>query len=263
MILRNARALFADGVRDHIDVRIARGKIAQIGRGLARDGDDEIDLDGNHLAPGFIDLHVHGGNGRDTMEGSREAFRAICDFHATGGTTSLLLTTVTAPLSEVTSVLNAIREFRRTSPRVLGAHVEGPFISAEKPGAQRKEFIQLPSAGATAELLASADVTRQVTLAPELPGALQLIDELVARGIRVSGGHSDAWDEDARAAFQRGMRQVTHTFNCMSSARRRGAYRVAGLLEFALSEREMLCEVIADGHHVAPTLMKKIGRAHV
>jgi N-acetylglucosamine-6-phosphate deacetylase len=77
----------------------------------------------------------------------------------------------------------------------------------------------------------------------------------------VSGGHSDAWDEDARAAFDRGMRSVTHTFNCMSSARRRGVYRVAGLLEFALSEPDISCEMIADGHHASPTLMKMLYRA--
>jgi N-acetylglucosamine-6-phosphate deacetylase len=100
-----------------------------------------------------------------------------------------------------------------------------------------------------------------VTFAPELPGALEAIEVFCARRISVSGGHSNAWDEDARAAFDRGMRSVTHTFNCMSSARRRGVYRIAGLLEFALSEPEISCELIADGHHVSPTLMKMLYRA--
>src|SRR5947207_1433589 len=98
-------------------------------------------------------------------------------------------------------------------------------------------------------------------LAPELPGAMEAIARFYARKISVSGGHSDAWDEDARAAFIHGMRSVTHTFNCMSSARRRGVYRVAGLLEFALSEPKINCELIADGHHVAPTLMRMLYRA--
>jgi N-acetylglucosamine-6-phosphate deacetylase len=100
-----------------------------------------------------------------------------------------------------------------------------------------------------------------MTIAPELPGALEAIELFHAQGISVSGGHSDAWDEDARAAFTRGMRSVTHTFNCMSSARRRGIYRVAGLLEFALSEPEISCELIADGNHVSATLMKMLYRA--
>ena len=144
---------------------------------------------------------------------------------------------------------------------IAGVHVEGPFISKAKPGAQRAEFIQDPSPAAVRQLLEHADVLKRVTIAPELPGALEAIEVFHAHGISVSGGHSDAWDEDARAAFDRGMRSVTHTFNCMSSARRRGIYRVAGLLEFALSEPDISCELIADGHHVSPTLMKMLYRA--
>jgi N-acetylglucosamine-6-phosphate deacetylase len=111
------------------------------------------------------------------------------------------------------------------------------------------------------QLLEYADVLKRVTIEPERPGALEAIELFHAHGISVSGGHSDVWDEDARVAFDRGMRSVTHTFNCMSSARRRGVYRVAGLLEFALSEPDISCELIADGHHVSPTLMKMLYRA--
>jgi N-acetylglucosamine-6-phosphate deacetylase len=110
-------------------------------------------------------------------------------------------------------------------------------------------------------LLEYTDVLKRVTLAPELAGSLEAIEVFRSHGISVSGGHSDAWDEDARAAFDRGMRSVTHTFNCMSSARRRGIYRVGGLLEFALSEPQISCELIADGQHVSETLMKMLYRA--
>jgi N-acetylglucosamine-6-phosphate deacetylase len=111
------------------------------------------------------------------------------------------------------------------------------------------------------QLLEHADVIKRVTIAPELPGALEAIEDFHDHEISVSGGHSDAWDEEARAGFSRGMRSVTHTFNCMSSARRRGVYRVGGLLEFALSEPQISCELIADGHHVSATLMKMLYRA--
>jgi N-acetylglucosamine-6-phosphate deacetylase len=160
-------------------------------------------------------------------------------------------------------VLKAVRDHSRAQPlgRIAGVHVEGPFISKAKCGAQRAEFIQDPSASVVRQLLAHADVIKRVTMAPELPGALEAIERFHAHGIAVSGGHSDAWDEDARAAFDRGMRSVTHTFNCMSSARRRGIYRVAGLLEFALSEPQIHCELIADGHHVSTTLMKILYQA--
>jgi len=262
MIFTNARLIFTDGIRDGLEVVVEEGKIAAIcERSLAHRKHEIIDLHGNYLAPGFIDLHVHGALGRDTMEASAEAFRSICDFHASGGTTSLLLTTATAPLNEILKVLQAVRDFRSAITPIVGVHVEGPFISKAKAGAQRVEFIQDPSPVAVRQLLEYADVLKRVTIAPELPGALEAIELFHAHGISVSGGHSDVWDEDARAAFDRGMRSVTHTFNSMSSARRRSVYRVAGLLEFALSEPDISCELIADGHHVSPTLMKMLYRA--
>ena len=195
------------------------------------------------------------------MEASPEAFRTICDYHATGGTTSLLLTTVTAPIPGIVNVLRAVRDLGGATQRITGVHVEGPFISRARRGAQREEFIRDPDREAVDQLLEFADVIKRVTLAPELPGALELIDRLRDRNIAVSGGHSDASDGEARAGFDRGMRHVTHTFNGMSSARRKGVYREAGLLEFALSEPEIMCELIADGHHVSTTLMKMLYRA--
>src|SRR5947208_935289 len=199
------------------------------------------------------------------MEASAEAFRAICDFHASGGTTSLLLTTATAPIEKIIAALNAVRDSTHRGGRgshptsvIAGVHAEGPFISKAKRGAQREEFIQVPSPARVQQLLDHADVIKRITIAPELSGALEAIENFQTRGISVSGGHSDAWDEEATAAFERGMRSVTHTFNCMSSARRRGVYRIAGLLEFALSEPRISCELIADGHHVSPTLMKML-----
>jgi N-acetylglucosamine-6-phosphate deacetylase len=261
MILTNARLIFPDGIRDGLEVVVYDGKIDAISPAARARGKDVVDLAGNYLAPGFVDLHVHGALGRDTMEGSAEAFRAICDFHASGGTTSLLLTTAAAPIANLVELLKAARNFRPSISAIAGVHVEGPFISKAKCGAQRAEFIQDPSLAAVQQLLQHADVIKRVTIAPELPGALETIENFRKHGISVSGGHSDAWDEDARAAFERGMRSVTHTFNCMSSARRRGVYRVGGLLEFALSEPQISCELIADGHHVSPTLMKMLYRA--
>jgi len=271
MILTNARLIFPEGIRDGLEVIVEKGKIAEIrppaprprrtGEQTHSRGEDVIDLDGNYLAPGFIDLHVHGALGRDAMEASAAAFRTICNYHAGGGMTSLLLTIATAPIDKLVEVLGAVRDCRSSISAIAGVHVEGPFISKAKCGAQRAEFIQDPSPDGVQQLLEYADVIKRVTIAPELPGALEVIETFNTHGISVSGGHSDAWDEDARAAFERGMRSVTHTFNCMSSARRRGVYRVGGLIEFALSEPQISCELIADGHHVSTTLMKMLYRA--
>jgi len=261
MILTNARLILPDEIRDGLEVVATEGKITAIREQTHPPPTEIIDLQGNYLAPGFVDLHVHGATGRDTMEASTDASRAICDFHASGGTTSLLLTTGTAPMDKLLEVLNAVRDCRSSNDGIAGVHVEGPFISKAKCGAQRAEFIQEPSPAGVQQLLEHADVIKRVTMAPELPGALEAIENFHRHEISVSGGHSDAWDEDARRGFQRGMRSVTHTFNCMSSARRRGIYRVGGLLEFALSEPEISCELIADGHHVSATLMKMLYRA--
>ena len=285
MIFTNARLIFPDGIRDGLEVVVEKGKITAIRehtRACANDVDGSppgsppsraarlcrsapagsiLDLHGNYLAPGFIDLHVHGALRHDTMEASAEAFQAVCAYHASGGTTSLLLTTATAPMDSIADVLNAVRDCRCSIKQLAGVHVEGPFISKAKSGAQRAEFIQNPSRPSIQQLLDHADVIKRVTIAPELPGALEAIENFHKHRISVSGGHSDAWDGEAREGFARGMNSVTHTFNCMSSARRRGIYRVGGLLEFALSEPRISCELIADGHHVSETLMTMLYRA--
>jgi N-acetylglucosamine-6-phosphate deacetylase len=161
----------------------------------------------------------------------------------------------------VLGVLAAAQKCRADIKQLAGLHIEGPYISKSKPGAQRPTLMRNPSPKAYAPLLGNGDLIKRVTLAPELPGAILFIDDLVRHGIGPSGGHSDAWEEDVRLAFEHGMRSVTHTFNCMSMSRRRGIDRVAGMLEMALSEPQVVCELIADGHHVSPTLMKMLYRA--
>src|SRR3954470_2483094 len=132
MIFTNARLIFSDGIRDALELVVQEGKIAGIHeRSAAHQKQEVVDLNGNYLVPGFIDLHVHGALGRDTMEASADAFRSICDYHASGGTTSLLLTTATAPLQEIVDVLAAVRASKETIPQIAGVHVEGPFISRE------------------------------------------------------------------------------------------------------------------------------------
>src|SRR6266487_1220174 len=207
MILTNARLIFPDGIRDGLELVVGKEKITAIREHSHARANEVLDLHGNYLAPGFIDLHVHGALGRDTMEASAEAFRAICDFHASGGTTSLLLTTATAPIEKIIAALNAVRDSTHRGGRgshptsvIAGVHAEGPFISKAKCGAQREEFIQVPSPARVQQLLDHADVIKRVTIAPELSGALEAIENFQTRGISVSGGHSDAWDEEATAA---------------------------------------------------------------
>lgn len=265
MLFRNARLILPDRILPAADLRVREGVIARIGLELpVEPGEAVLDASGRFLAPGFVDLHIHGALGRDTMEATPDAFAQICRFHATGGTTALALTTISAPQEAILAVLQAAGALDPNATggaRILGIHIEGPYFSPQKPGAHLPQMIRNPDPREYREWLRYRDRITQITLAPELPGALECMEEMAAAGIRVSGGHSDAWDEEAAAGHAHGMQQVTHTYNCMSSARRRGAYRVAGLLEYALSEPDILCELIADGHHVSPTLMRALYRA--
>src|SRR5207253_2373398 len=157
MIFRNARLIFADGIREGLEIVTQQGKIAEIRQQTNAPETDVVDLAANYLAPGFVDLHVHGAVGRDSMEASTEAFRAICDFHASGGTTSLLLTTITSPISMIVDVLRAVRDYRKTIPQIAGVHIEGPFISKAKSGAQPEQFIRKPTPQLVDSLLEFAD----------------------------------------------------------------------------------------------------------
>src|SRR3977135_817146 len=147
MVPATPRLCVPDGIRDGLELVVENGKIAEI---RERSSAPAFDLKGSYLAPGFIDLHIHGALGRDTMEASPEAFQAICDYHATGGTTSLLLTTVTAPISEIVNVLKAVRSLGGAIKQIAGVQVEGPFISTARAGAHRAEFIRDPDSHAVA-----------------------------------------------------------------------------------------------------------------
>lgn len=265
MLFTNARLILPDKIIPNGALRVRDGRISEIANHLsALPNEAVMDLAGKFLSPGFIDIHVHGALRRDSMEASTDAFTAICRYHASGGTTALAPTTIVAPQKDILNVLEAVGRIdpnQTGGSRILGIHLEGPYFSPEKPGAHDPSLIRNPNPLEYMEWLQYKERITQVTLAPELPGALELIETLSSHGIRASGGHSDALDEHAAAAFAHGMRHVTHTYNCMSSARRRGPYRIAGLLEFAMGEPEILCELIADGHHVSPTLMRALYRA--
>src|SRR5256885_10406556 len=151
--------------------------------------------------------------GRDTMQASTKAFRTICDYHASGGTTSLLLTTATAPIKSILKVVNEVRDAKSSIKQIAGVHVEGPFISKTKPGAQRASLMRKPTRSIYRPLLNHSGVIKRMTLAPEFPGALALIDELRKRNISASGGYSDPWEDPACAAFLLRRVTATHTFN--------------------------------------------------
>jgi N-acetylglucosamine-6-phosphate deacetylase len=262
MTFTNAQLILPDRIeRGSLTVR--DGRIAGAGK-LNSKASNAIDLRGGYLAPGFIDLHVHGALGRDVMEATDDALRVFTEFHLRGGTTSITPTTWTASEDHILRALEAVKPWHNKSlggSRIVGVHVEGPFISKEKPGAQNAGEIRPPRPAEWRKYLRFGKLITEMTLAPEEPGALDLIRALRKNGSIASGGHTAADEDQLRPALTAGLNQSTHTFNAMSTATRKGPFRVAGMLEFALAHDAILCELIADGVHVAPTLMKMLFNA--
>jgi N-acetylglucosamine-6-phosphate deacetylase len=209
------------------------------------------------VVPGFIDVHIHGAAGYDVMDSSAEALAAITTSVAARGTTSLLATTVTAGEGATCRAVEAVAAWmerakaqppgRRPSAEILGVHFEGPFISHARRGVHPEEWIQAPSIPLFRRLLASAKGSARIlTLAPELPGAAELIPEALRAGLVVSLGHTDASYAEAMAAISRGTRHAAHVFNAM----RPFAHRETGVLGAILTSPGVTAELIADGVHV-------------
>jgi N-acetylglucosamine-6-phosphate deacetylase len=226
------------------EVVVEDGRIAAVHRGAG--GEDAA-----WIVPGYIDVHVHGGGGAQCNTSDADELAAVAAFHARHGTTALLATTVAAPVGELEAALRAADR----AP-VLGAHLEGPFLSRARPGAMDPEAFLDPDPVVLERLLAAGGV-RMVTLAPELPGALSLVSRLADAGVVASLGHSDASYEEARAAARAGARSVTHLFNAMPPFH----HRSPGIVGAALELDALTCELICDGAHVDPAVLRVALRA--
>jgi N-acetylglucosamine-6-phosphate deacetylase len=228
-----------------------------------------IDVGGRLVTPGLIDIHIHGAAGRTFNEASADAFRTILAENARRGVTSLLATTVTDSIDNLVAVLDLAREWMddqatRSSlsgaeqplANLLGVHVEGPYFAQAQRGAQDPAHIRNPDDGTVGRLLAYHEIIRIFTYAPELPGALDLTRRLAEFGIVAAAGHSSAREEDVRPAIDAGLRHMIHLWSGQSSTIREGPWRKPGLLEVALTDERLSGEIIADGKHLPPTLMR-------
>lgn len=207
--------------------------------------DTVVDAEGARLVPGFLDLHCHGGGG-SSFEDGPEAILAALATHRAHGTTRSVVSFVAAPVEDLTRRLASVAELA-ADPLVVGSHLEGPFLSPARRGAHAAEALAYPDQRTLESLLAAAGGTlRLATIAPELPGALEAIEALVAAGCAVAVGHTDADAATASAAFDRGATLLTHAFNAMAGI---GA-RSPGPVGAAIADERVTLELILDGRHV-------------
>ena len=261
MLITHATALIGDVFVPDTSLRAAEGKITSIG-GDFRDFQQEqaVDLQGDYLLPGFVDVHIHAFMGRDAMDGE-EAVRHMCRELRKVGVAAFLPTTMSAGPEDTRKALAGIRAVMdRPEPAgaaVLGAHMEAPFMEPSRAGAQRKEFFVLPTEANWKAYTGDQEcVVRMITLAPELPGALGFIRGLRSKGIVVSLGHSDCTAEQAHQAADHGADQITHTFNAQSLL----SHRAPGLPGAALVDDRIACQFICDGIHLHPDVVRLIAR---
>jgi N-acetylglucosamine-6-phosphate deacetylase len=215
-----------------------------------------IDMTGCIVAPGFVDIHVHGGGGYDVMDSSPSTLDGLSVFLAQGGVTSFLPTAYTAPREAILEAAQGVRgamEKGTGGARVLGLHMEGPYISPERCGAQNRDHVRKPEIGELDEVDGeSGGNLRVVTMAPEVKGALGAIAWVNSRGKTAAAGHTDATYEEAVAAFDAGMSHVSHLFNGMRPFHQ----REPGVVGAALGNGRVTVELIADGFHVHPAALK-------
>jgi N-acetylglucosamine-6-phosphate deacetylase len=257
VIVHGARKCDVDGEANGFWAVFAGDRITATGSGAgwtvhACDGASVVDAAGRLLTPGFIDLHGHGGGGFSFDDGA-DAIAAALAVHRAHGTTRSVLSLVANPMVALEQSLAAIADIAQTDPLVLGSHLEGPFLAPVRRGAHNPDFLIGPSPAATERLLTAARGTlRQVTIAPELPGALDAIGELAAAGVVVAVGHTEADEGQAQAAFDRGARLLTHAFNAMPGI----GHRQPGPIVAAIRDERVTAELILDAVHVHPDVAR-------
>lgn len=252
--LLRGRAWTAGSIQEDVVVVIEEGRFTDV-RFASRYDDPDPNLDGGVMVPGFIDAHVHGGAGSDFMDGDEDSVRAVCRHHLRHGTLSLAATTLSGSRAAISTALGAIQSTAR-SPQpgeagIVGVNLEGPYLNREKAGAQDPGSLRSPDAEELAEWLKQApDLPWIMTVAPELPGVLDLIRQYEDR-ICFSIGHTLADYGQTAAAIEAGATHVTHLFNAMPPLH----HREPGVVGAALTDPRCTVELIADGIHVHPRIL--------
>ena len=258
----NGRIITPYRVLHNATLLVSAGRIAGISeRDIDAPDAIVIDAAGSYVAPGFIDLHVHGGGGHDFMDGTEEAFHAIAAIHARHGTTSMTPTTLSCEQADLLSTLETYERVcgqKSSGATFLGMHLEGPYFAMNQRGAQDPRYIRNPDVAEYKMLTTRFPSIRRWSAAPELPGALDFADWLRSKDILAAWAHTDALYDEILEAFERGYTHATHLYSAMQGVTRKGAARYAGAIEAAFLIDEMTVEIIADGIHLPPPLLQLV-----
>lgn len=264
IVLKNAKVVTPNRIISNGGV-IVEGEIIQLlfegDQVKTYKSDKIINLKGRYLAPGFIDIHSHGAGGYDFMDGTIKSIKKAAKFHMQHGTTSIVPTILTCSEEELFKLLDLFRQVKdetKNVPDLLVLHLEGPYLSLEQRGAQDPKYIRKPDKKEYLKILDYSNEIIRWTIAPELKGAIKMGRELRKRNIVASIGHSNAIYKEILSAFDNGFKHITHLYSGMSSVRRINAYRYSGVVESAYLIDEMTVEIIADGKHLPPSLLKLI-----
>lgn len=258
----NGKVITSQGVDRQARLVLKAGRIAEITREQGGvEGAKTIDAQWAYVAPGCIDTHLHGGDGHDFTEATPEAFRAIAYAHATQGVTTLYPTLAVAPTAvfrQAIKACEAVVSQPYEGARIEGLHLEGNYINPLLKGGQDERFIQLPDPAEYQELLESTRLIKRWTAAPELPGALEFARYAHSKGVLVSLGHTAADYPTVKRAYEAGFTHATHFYNAMSGVHKKREYKHEGTIESVYLVPEMTVELVADGIHVPPAILRLV-----
>lgn len=259
----NGRIITTSRIIENGSLFVEDGIITEISDGIITTATDEsLDAGGRYIAPGFIDIHIHGGGGSDFMDGTVAGFLNIAATHCRFGTTAMVPTTLTSEKEDLLHILNVYGQAAKQNTegaRFLGMHIEGPYFSTDQRGAQDPRYIRNPDKMEYTEIVeAAGSLIARWSAAPELPGAPEFGCYLRSRGILPAIAHTDAVYEDVVKAFECGYTLATHFYSSMSGVTRRNAYRYAGVVESVYLMDEIDVEIIADGAHLPVPLLQLI-----
>lgn len=256
----NGRILTPQGWLNEGSVLIRDNKILEVTNcDLAIVGAKLVDVKGMYIVPGGVDIHVHGGGGRDFMEGTEDAFRTAVKTHMKHGTTSIFPTLSSSSVPMIQAAVATTQKLmeEKNSP-ILGLHLEGPYFNLKMAGGQMPEYVKDPHPEEYIPLLEQSPCIKRWDAAPELPGAVQFGRYVAAKGVLASVGHTQAEYEDILAAYEAGYSHATHFYNAMPGFHKRREYKYEGTVESIYLIDNMTVEIVADGIHVPPTILRLV-----